>query len=789
MQNRCQKSAFVLLVVLLFMPLMSGAQTYLWPTDASRVMTSSFGEYRPGHFHAGIDFSTWGQTGYRVVAIGDGYISRISVSPYGYGRAIYLKLDSGETVVYGHLSKFNSKIERIVEFEQRRKGLFSIQKYFERNELCFKAGDLLAYTGQTGVGVPHLHFEMRDAANRPINPLLKGYEIADSKTPIVTGVSFTPLDGFSQINGDYKPIVVRPKFQTSGHYVLSKPIVISGNVGLGVSAYDQADGASNRVGVYLLELFVNETLVFSSKYDRFSYDVTSHLVLDRDFRLEARGYGRFYKLYRDLGNKVDLYSCNQPLCGALSFTERKASPEANKFDSLTMFSEGAHQLIVKLWDFSGNLTTVEGTIIASKVPLVELVLLHQPQTESMLGEVHTSDGQILSRANVDVSRNGGSTWYPIANLTRDAGGGSLSYADSSSIESSFTFPIKMTNSNTGSTLLRVTAQNLAGVQSHPTYAVFHYNDSLAYEELRFELDKDYYDNYVRFDIKTSVPVLNTPVLQYWEADRRTKTAPVHQIDLQRFVSSLPLNPGQTGAIPLEISARDLQGRQSFQKQALHLNAVPLGAKRRVRSDDGQCQVEFTATSLFRDMYVRIFSEPAQGTDRFEVATRSYIIEPRDVPMNKGAWVRIKYNPADPDPSKLGIYFWKPTKGWRFLDNKRDAVLSAISGRVKSFGTYTLVRDTTPPQILSLQPASGSRQSLRTPTLKAKFRDELSGISGEDNMILRLDGVRVIAEYDPEQLLLFYKVGQSLSSGQHQVSLLVRDRCGNEAQRTHTFWVE
>jgi hypothetical protein len=446
-----------------------------------------------------------------------------------------------------------------------------------------------------------------------------------------------------------------------------------------------------------------------------------------------------------------------------------------------------HPFQIKLKDFFGNLTTVNGTIIASKIPVVELALSQYSLTKTQIGELHTPNGEKLQSADVDISRDGGRTWYTIADF--DGGGGSQSEASSSIMKTSFTFPIRMLNSNAGPTLLKGTAQNLVGVQSYPTYAVLRPQESWTYEELSFELDKDYYDNYVRLVINTSVPIQGNPILQYWESDGRIKSAPVHQIDLQRFVSSVPLTSQQTGAIPLEIYARDLQGKLSFQKETLDIYAVPLGTTRRIRSDDGQCQVEFTANSLFRDMYVRISSETPHGADRFDVASRAYIIEPWDVPMNNGARIRIKYNPADSASSKLGIYYGTATNGWLFLGNNRDANRSTISGRVKSFGTYALVRDNSPPQILGLQPASGTHLSSRSPTLKARFRDRLSGISGEDNMILSLDGNRVIAEYDPEQLLLFYKVKQPLSSGQHQVSILVRDRCGNEAERTHTFWVD
>ncbi|UCE08247.1 MAG: M23 family peptidase, partial [bacterium] len=80
------------------------AQDYLWPTDASQYLTSSFAEYRPGHFHAGIDIKTWGRIGHKVFAIRDGYIMRIGVSPFGYGKVLYQKLDTGVIAVYAHLS-------------------------------------------------------------------------------------------------------------------------------------------------------------------------------------------------------------------------------------------------------------------------------------------------------------------------------------------------------------------------------------------------------------------------------------------------------------------------------------------------------------------------------------------------------------------------------------------------------------------------------------------------------------------------------------------------------------
>src|SRR5512134_371649 len=106
-------------------------QDYFWPTDASRYMTSGFGEARPRRFHAAIDVKTWNQTGYKIFATRSGYIERMGVSPFGYGRVLYLRLDTGEVAVYAHLERFNDKLQALAEAEQERQGEFRIEKYFE----------------------------------------------------------------------------------------------------------------------------------------------------------------------------------------------------------------------------------------------------------------------------------------------------------------------------------------------------------------------------------------------------------------------------------------------------------------------------------------------------------------------------------------------------------------------------------------------------------------------------------------------------------------------------------
>lgn len=105
-------------------------EDYIFPLrDVAGLYSANFGEMRPNHFHSGIDIKTDGVTGKPVLATADGYISRIAVTPGGYGRAIYITHPNGTTSVYGHLSKFRDDIEKYVHEERYRTRRNSINLY------------------------------------------------------------------------------------------------------------------------------------------------------------------------------------------------------------------------------------------------------------------------------------------------------------------------------------------------------------------------------------------------------------------------------------------------------------------------------------------------------------------------------------------------------------------------------------------------------------------------------------------------------------------------------------
>jgi len=106
------------LCLCLFSRRTSADEPFPWPIRSPKSISSTFGEPRPGRFHLGLDFKSGGAVGKKVLALGDGYILRVRTSPFGYGKGLYVKLDSGETIVYGHLSGYMPEIEDIL-FKKR----------------------------------------------------------------------------------------------------------------------------------------------------------------------------------------------------------------------------------------------------------------------------------------------------------------------------------------------------------------------------------------------------------------------------------------------------------------------------------------------------------------------------------------------------------------------------------------------------------------------------------------------------------------------------------------------
>lgn len=300
-----------------------------WPLPISpRAITGTFMEPRSAHYHSGLDIKTEGRVGVPVLAPAAGSVRRLRVSPRGYGLAVYLELEDGRTLVFAHLDRFADRLRGPVVERQAETGRYRQDLYLDPGELRVARGELLAHSGATGTGAPHLHFEVRDAAERPRNPLLEGLSVPDHEPPTIRRFRVLPADATGRIEGRARPRIVSPGGSVSG----------SGALVVQVEVLDHTGVFRHRLMPLGVELRVDGEVVHRLEQETFAFSQGRQMRLEivPDGREPTR---RWLRLYRFGGN--DLPARSGP--GGIEV-------------------RGEHRVEVRAWDASGHETTAGFTV-------------------------------------------------------------------------------------------------------------------------------------------------------------------------------------------------------------------------------------------------------------------------------------------------------------------------------------------------------------------------------------------------------------------------------------------
>lgn len=275
-------------------------------------VAGNFMELRSNHFHSGLDMKTNGHIGQPVMAVADGWVSRIKVSPWGYGKAVYVDHPSGYTTVYGHLDRLNGLIAKKLLDLQYANRSFSVDQYYKRGELPVAQGEVIAFSGNTGGSTaPHLHFEVRRTSDQhALDPQAYGMHAPDKVYPSISGVRIHLLDstskaepypagnlGFATVQLNDSTYGLKPGMEVSAY----------GQVGLAFNVIDRYSNSNNTCGIRAMKVTVDGKVVTDIHLDEIDFGLQRYVNAYMDYGLykdKDMYYNRSFKLPN---NKLDFY--------------------------------------------------------------------------------------------------------------------------------------------------------------------------------------------------------------------------------------------------------------------------------------------------------------------------------------------------------------------------------------------------------------------------------------------------------------------------------------------------
>ena len=278
-----------------------------WPVSATKALVANFGELRPNHYHMGLDCRTEQKQNLPVLAAAAGYIAKVKIEPYGFGRAIYINHPNGLTTLYAHLNNFMPELEKYIKEQQYKLKSWKVFLDIPVNLFPVTRVMFVAYSGNTGGSQgPHVHFEIRDTkTDKVLNPSLFNLPISDNVAPDILRLAV-----YDRCISTYEQ---SPKFVTlkkvNGSYITSPSLLITNTdkVSFGITAFDRYSASNNRNGIYEAVLYEDESPVIGFQLDSISYDETRYLNAHIDYKLKSNGGPYVQHLSRLAGYHNGIY--------------------------------------------------------------------------------------------------------------------------------------------------------------------------------------------------------------------------------------------------------------------------------------------------------------------------------------------------------------------------------------------------------------------------------------------------------------------------------------------------
>ena len=121
----------------------------------------------------------------------------------------------------------------------------------------------------------------------------------------------------------------------------------------------------------------------------------------------------------------------------------------------------------------------------------------------------------------------------------------------------------------------------------------------------------------------------------------------------------------------------------------------------------------------------------------------------------------------------------------FVADEFDS-LGRVGGKIRSFGTYRVMADSSGPLISNIKPRNNAVVKSAKPRISFGMKDDLAGFDSDTLLTVTLDGEYLVSEYDVDNEIVYSYLKNALSEGSHKLQITARDRLGNTTVKGVTF---
>lgn len=730
-------SIFLWFLPVLFFAEEVQVEKYRWPLNINNGYSSSFQEFRNSHFHAGIDLRTYQKTGYPVYALADGKVVKIRVVKRGSGRGLYLKHHDGHTSIFFHLDRFIPALEKIVKRVQGAAGKKYFGNYDLKNPFPVKKDDLIAYSGETGYGFPHLHLEIRDPQYRAVNPFkLIKLPANDSNFPVLKSLLLRNKSE-SLINGRVGESWFKFNRASDSLYYLKEPLVVTGRFDLLLNTRDISD-TGKYVAPYEISLFINDRNTFCLRFDRFAWEDNNQLGFVYDMFYSSSG-NFFYNLFFQNGFEMEM----------------------NKLDLDSVFDQldvGRHECKILVKDNYENMSTGIFTLYKIEMPLIEIENLalkdNRIELDIIRLKARSSDEVVLDLLDFQ-----GKKLYS----------GKLDYSEIDE-------PRNLV---------------LDGIMEKVFFLDFIFKkQGVVYGSRRFCLDKDYGIDLKNIEFETFI---NRDVIFLMIDHPRflAENTELNVIQGERTISVKPFMGPENLYFcfkPLSL-ANDIQLEFLLKRE----NEIVKSFSHRLRVIHliRETKQTFRDNDFRADFFPKAIKEPkvlkfdiVDHDSQFPVLSRQVSLYPYHFPFLD--YVYYQFSKLVENPLQVGIFkFDSKRRKWRYVFTSYDEQTYTYKIKVIASGIFALMRDIYPPEIKLAK--TGSRFKSKIKRIILKITDKGKGVNDGSLRVL-VNGQRVECEYDPDWRHVIIQDVRNLARGRNVIKASVSDYAGNVSSRNFNIFL-